>query len=188
MSAILLSFAIGSAAGVLIGFLLVTFPKAERVLDFYLTLVNSFPRVALAPLFIALFGLGQTAKIVTTVTVIVFIVIAGTVAGAKTVDADLSMLFKAVGARRGTIFLKLILPSSVPSIFSALKLSLVYSSLAVVVTEMIGSNSGIGYRVNYLSNTFRMDGVIALLMLLAVITVCLAGIMNIIERRLTRWR
>ena len=77
LEAIGISFVIGNPLGIVVGFLLVSFPSAERVMDFYLTLFNSFPRVALAPSFIALFGLGQTAKIITTITVIIFIVING---------------------------------------------------------------------------------------------------------------
>lgn len=186
--AIGISFFLGSALGIAIGFILVMSPPLERVLDFYLTLFNSFPRAALAPVFIALFGLGQGAKIVTAVTVIIFVVIIGTVSGAKNVDPDLAMLFRSVGAGRVSTFVKLILPWSIPSIFGSLKLALIYSALGVVVTEMLGGSSGLGYEVNTLANTFRMDGVIGLLFVLAIITVCLAGVMNLIERRLTRWK
>ena len=184
----LLAFTLGSLTAVVVGFVLVTFRVLEDAFDPYLTLMNAFPRVALAPLFIAWLGIGMASKVVTSITVIFFIVLLNVMAGAKSVDPDLIRLFDSMGASRLTRFRKLVLPTAVPSMFAGLKLALIYSMLAVIVSEMMGGSGGLGYQVAYLSNTFHMDGVFAVLILVAVITTGMAAIMNALERRLLRWQ
>lgn len=182
------AFLLGSAAAIVIGFLLVRSPLLEDVLDPYITLLNAFPRVALAPLFIAWLGIGAASQIVTAITVIFFIVLLNVVAGAKSVDRDLQLLMKSFGAAPSVQFRKLVLPWAVPSIFAGLKLALIYAMLAVIVSEMMAGSRGLGAQVAYLSNTFHMDGVFAVLILVAVITSLLATGMNWLERRLLAWQ
>jgi NitT/TauT family transport system permease protein len=182
------AFVLGSALAIVAGFLLVRSPLLEDALDPYITLLNAFPRVALAPLFIAWLGIGAASQIVTAITVIFFIVLLNVVAGAKSIDRDLQLLMKSLGAPASVQFRKLVLPWAVPSIFAGLKLALVYSMLAVIVSEMMAGSKGLGAQVAYLSNTFHMDGVFAVLILVAIITTLLATGMNWLERRLLRWQ
>ena len=184
----LIGFAIGSVAAVVAGFLLVRSSLLETALDPFIILLNAFPRVALAPLFVAWLGIGAISNIVTAITVIFFIVLINVVAGAKSVDRDLQQLMKSLGASAGEQFRRLILPWAVPSIFAGLKLALIYSMLAVIVSEMMAGSNGLGGQVAYLSNTFQMDGVFAVLILVAIITTLLTTTMSWIERRLLKWQ
>jgi NitT/TauT family transport system permease protein len=183
-----LAFLIGSVTAIIVGFVMVTFTSIEEAFDPYLTLMNAFPRVALAPLFIAWLGIGIASKVVTSITLIFFIVLVNVIAGAKNTDSDLIRLFDSLGASRLTRFGKLVLPTAIPSIFAGLKLALIYSMLAVIVAEMMGGSKGLGYQVALLSNTFHMDGVFAVLIVVALITTGMATITSALEHRLLRWQ
>jgi NitT/TauT family transport system permease protein len=188
MMATALAFVFGSLLGIACGLLLVEFRRAGDLFRPYITLLNSLPRVALAPLFIVWFGLGLTSKVVLGVSLVFFILLLNTMAGALAVDQDLVRLCRSLGASRWTIFRKITLPASAPSIFAGLKLGLVYSLLGVVVGEMIGAVHGLGMRVVLYSNLFEMNKVFALLLFLALLTTMLAQLMHALESYLLRWR
>lgn len=183
-----LAFVFGGLLGIGCGLLLVEFRRAGDLFRPYITLLNSLPRVALAPLFIVWFGLGLTSKVVLGMSLVFFILLLNTMAGALAVDPDLVRLCRSLGASRWTIFRKITLPASAPSIFAGLKLGLVYALLGVVVGEMIGAINGLGMRVVLYSNLFEMNKVFALLLFLALLTTLLAQLMHALERYLLRWR
>jgi NitT/TauT family transport system permease protein len=183
-----LAFVLGGLLGIGCGLLLVEFRRAGDLFRPYITLLNSLPRVALAPLFIVWFGLGLTSKVVLGMSLVFFILLLNTMAGALAVDPDLVRLCRSLGASRWTIFRKITLPASAPSIFAGLKLGLVYALLGVVVGEMIGAINGLGMRVVLYSNLFEMNKVFALLLFLALLTTLLAQLMHALERYLLRWR
>lgn len=183
-----LAFVLGSILGVVAGLLLVRFPTMESIVRPYVTLLNSLPRVALAPLFIVWFGIGVTSKVVVGVTLVFFILLINTIAGAASVDRDLLRLCRVLGADSWTVFRRITLPTAVPSIFAGLKLGLVYAVLGVIVGEMVASEHGLGQKVVYYSNVFQMGSVLALLLFLALITTTLSLFMHFLERHLLRWQ
>lgn len=188
MIATVVSFGLGSAAGILAGLLCVQFPVVEEVVDPFVTLMNSFPRIALAPLFVVWFGIGLLSKVVLAVSVIFFILFLTTIAGGRSVDRNLIALCRSLGAGSWRIFRSITLPTAAPSIFAGLKLGLIYAFLGVIVGEMIASEHGLGQEAMKYSNLFQMDRVLAILFFLAVITTMLAAIMTAIERRVLRWQ
>lgn len=188
MASTVLAFIFGSLLGIGCGLLFVEFRTLGDIARPYITLLNSLPRVALAPLFIVWFGLGIMSKVVLGVSLVFFILLLNTIAGALSVDPDLIRLCRSLGANRWTIFRKIILPGSAPSIFAGLKLGLVYALLGVVVGEMIGAQSGLGMRVVLYSNLFEMNKVFGLLFFLALITTMLTQGMHALERHFLRWQ
>jgi NitT/TauT family transport system permease protein len=183
-----IAFAIGSFLGIACGLLFDEFGTVGDVARPYVTLLNSLPRVALAPLFIVWFGLGLTSKVALGISLVFFILLLNTIAGALAVDHDLVRLCRSLGATRWTIFRKITLPSALPSIFAGLKLGLVYALLGVVVGEMIGAIAGLGMRVVLYSNLFEMNKVFGLLLFLALTTTLLSQGMHRLEQFLLRWR
>jgi NitT/TauT family transport system permease protein len=188
MIATVIAFGLGSALGILAGLVCVQFTIVEEVLDPFVTLMNSFPRIALAPLFVVWFGIGVLSKVVLAVSVIFFILMLTTIAGGRSVDRNLIALCKSLGAGPWKIFRSITLPTAAPSIFAGLKLGLIYAFLGVIVGEMIASEHGLGQEAMKYSNLFQMDRVLAVLFFLAVITTLLATIMTVIERRVLRWQ
>ena len=188
MAGTAMAFAFGSVLGVGCGLLFVEFRRVGDIARPYVTLLNSLPRVALAPLFVVWFGLGITSKVVLGISLVFFILLLNTIAGALSVDQNLVKLCQSLGAGRWTIFRKVILPSSAPSIFAGLKLGLVYALLGVVVGEMIGAINGLGMRVVLYSNLFEMNKVFGLLIFLALITTALTQAMHRLEKYFLRWQ
>ncbi|WP_210191203.1 ABC transporter permease [Bradyrhizobium mercantei] len=183
-----ISFLGGSIAAVVTGLLFSVLPRLHRAAEPYLTLLNAMPRIALAPLFLLWFGLGIGSKIAVGASLSFFIVLSATVAGIRGVNSDHLTLSKALGATQRQIFFKVTLPSAIPVVFSGLRLGLVYSLLGVVGAELIAAEHGLGQTLAYLQSTFSMDGVMAILLLLAGLGLGVTTLMNRLERALLVWQ
>ena len=183
-----LSFVLGSALAILTGLMFVTWPVTERFATPYLTLLNAIPRIALAPLFLLWFGLGLGSKIAVGVSLAFFIVLASTVAGIRSVSGDIVTLARSLGVSKSRIFWTITLPSAVPSVFSGLRLALVYSMLGVIGAELIAAEHGIGQTLSFLQANFETSAVMALLLVLALIGLGVTMGMSRIERRLLKWQ
>lgn len=188
MGGTVLAFVFGSVAGILVGMLFITRPTIEAIFGPILTALNAMPRIALAPLFILWFGLGIGSKIAVGFSLTFFIVLSSTVAGMRAVSQDHVTLCKTLGANARTMFFQVTLPGAVAVIFSGLRLGLVYALLGVIGAEIIASEKGLGQSLSYLSSTFNVNGVMALLLVLAAVGICLMGVMTRIERRLLHWQ
>lgn len=181
-------FGLGASAGVLTGLLLARFPLAYDITRPFITALNSLPRVALYPLFVLWFGLGSTSKVVQAVSLVYFILLYATLGAIGNVDPDLVRLSRSVGFSQRRTFIKVMLPWAVPGIFAGLELGLVYAFLGAVVGEMLASQAGIGQQLQLYANTFRTDAVFGTLLLLALVATSLAMVMEMIKRRLMRYR
>lgn len=166
-----LSFVIGSLAAVVVGLML-----------------NVMPRIALAPLFILWFGLGLGSKVAVGVSLVFFIVLSNTVAGIRGVSQDHITLSRTLGTSPTQLFFLVTLPSAVPVIFSGLRLGLIFAMLGVVGTEIIASEHGLGQRLAYLGNSFDINGVMGLLLVLSVLGVAITYGMTWLENRLLKWQ
>ncbi len=183
-----ISFLLGSAAAIVLGLAFTQWPPLERALDPYLTVINAMPRFALAPLFLLWFGLGLSSKVAMGTSLSFFIVLANTVAGIRGVPQDFLTLSRSLGATPLQLFWKVTLPSAVPVIFSGLRLGLIFSMLGVVGAEIIAAEHGLGQTLAYLQSNFNMDGVMALLFLLAALGMVVVKGMARLERWLLRWQ
>jgi NitT/TauT family transport system permease protein len=188
LEATLIAFVLASAVGIIVGISLGLLPTVERVVDPFLSAFNAMPRIALAPVFIVAFGLTLQAKLAVAFTIVVFIVITSARAGVRSVDNDIMRLSTVLGANRRQLFVKVMTPTAIPSIFGGLRLGVIYSLLGVVTAELIGSNNGIGQMLQQASGVFETDHVWGLLIVLAVVAATINAVMAAVERRLLRWQ
>jgi len=188
LASVACAFALGSASAFAAALVFVRWPAIERFAEPYCNAFNVMPRIALAPLFILWFGLGIGSKIAMGFSLTFFIVLSSTVAGIRGVSQDHVTLCRTLGASAGTTFLRVTLPGAVPVIFSGLRLGLIYALLAVVGTEIIASEKGLGQSLAYLGSTFDIDGVMALLLVLALLGVGIMRAMGWLEKRLLHWQ
>jgi NitT/TauT family transport system permease protein len=184
----LIAFVISSVLGIATGLALSRSPFWDEVLAPLVVVLNSLPRVALAPLIILWFGVGITAKVVTAFTLVYFILLVNTLAGAKNVDNDILTIARLMGANNRTILWKVILPSAAPWIFAGLNLAMTYSLLGVIVAEILASNQGLGYLISSAAGNFNTAGVFAGLMVLAAVSWTLSWIMRQLESRVLSWK
>jgi NitT/TauT family transport system permease protein len=188
VGATLIAFFLGSAAAILVGLLFVMLPRVERFLDPYFSALNVMPRIALAPLFLLWFGIGIGSKVAVGCSLTFFIVLSSSVAGIRGVSQDHVTLCRTLGARPASVFFQVTLPGAVPVIFSGLRLGLIASMLGVIGAEIIAAEHGLGQRLAYLGSTFNINGVMGLLLVMAVVGASILHGMNWLEERLLRWQ
>jgi NitT/TauT family transport system permease protein len=182
--ATLTAFVLSGFTGVLGGLLLVEVPLFRKLIDPFLTALNSMPRIALAPIFILWFGIGLGSKIALAFSLGFFIVLNNTIAGMRNIDPVLMRLSHTLGCSSFQQFWKITLPWAIPSVFAGLKLALIYSFLGVVTSEMIASRVGLGNLIMYYSGIFRMDAVLGILLVMAACSVVITMIADFIENLL----
>jgi NitT/TauT family transport system permease protein len=184
----ILGFAAGALLGIAVGLFVGWSRFWHAVLGPYMTFFNALPRVALAPMFILWFGIGIESKILLAFSLVFFIVVIATEAGVRSVDTDLSMMARVMGASEWQRFLKVIMPGAVPSIFAGLRIGVIYALLGVVVGEMIASKQGLGQQIMEYSYGYQPAGVFGVLFNLALIALALNALMSLLEKRLMRWK
>jgi NitT/TauT family transport system permease protein len=184
----LLSFALGVVLGVLFGFLLARVPLLAALLDPYIRIANSLPRVVLAPIFLLWFGLGIWSKVALGVTVVFFIVFFNTYQGVREVDPVIINNARMLGASERQLIRHVLVPSALTWIFSSLHVSIGFAIIAVVVGEYMGSSKGIGYTIAQAEGVFDTTGVFAGMAILAAVVLLVGGGVNRLERRLLSWK
>jgi NitT/TauT family transport system permease protein len=182
------SFVVGSMAAILVGFFLAQNRVARDATRPLLVIMNSMPRVALAPLLIIWFGLGIGSKIAVGISLTFFVVLNGTLVGVDSTDPDHRLLSRQLGLTARETFYKVVLPSSVVSIFAALNLGLVYGFLGVVVAEMLAAPKGLGYLIQYNAGILRTDAVLGIVVFLALLVTAIVYLLDRLEAHLLRWR
>jgi len=183
----LLGLLLGSVVGILIGVLLGESALVRAAVYPYLVAFQSLPKVALAPLFVIWFGFGLTPKVLVAATLTFFPLLVNTMSGVMTVDRDRARLFRSMSASRRQIWLKLLLPSALPSVLAGFELATVLALLGAVLGEFVSSQDGLGVLLQQQQTNYDTAGVFATLMVLAFIGVTLNQIVVQIRKRLVYW-
>ncbi|GAA4259787.1 ABC transporter permease [Dietzia aurantiaca] len=187
-TAVGLSFVIGSVLGTLAGFILGLSSWANDIFGPFLVPLNSIPRIALAPMFIAWFGLTMNAKVVLAVTIVFFILAENARSAVQSVDEDLMTMARVVGLKGPALVWKVVLPSAVPTMFAGLRLTFTYSLLGVIASEMIAATSGLGQDIVLFSSGYQINTVFAIIIELVIIAIAVNFVFQFAERRLLRWK
>ena len=179
-------FVLGTILGVIIAIGLWWSDFWARVLDPYLVILNSLPKTALAPIIIIWVGAGYSGIIVTAITVSIVVTIMNMFISFKSVDIDKIKLLKTFGATKPQILKKVILPSSIPTLISTLKINIGLSWVGVIVGEFLVSKAGIGYLIVYGGQVFKLDIVMMSVFILALISALMYKIIAIIEKKFVK--
>ena len=181
-------FALGVITAIPLGLLLGWYRPLEAYLNPLLQLLRQTNPVSLFPAFILFFGIGYATNVAIIYWVVVWPILLGTVNGVRQADPALVKYARSVGLPDWRIFLKAVLPSAVPSIITGARLGATYSFLMLVVSEMVGASSGLGYLIVNAQYLLSVH-----LLYVGVIVLALLGIASnwglvAIERRLTAWK
>jgi NitT/TauT family transport system permease protein len=182
-----LGYVFGVGLGCATGFAMWWFPRLGKVFDPYMTAINSIPKVALAPIFLVWFGLGIGTKIMLSF-VTVYIVMHMTIySGLREVESDLVDLARSFGARRGQVFWKVVVPSSMPWILSGMNVSIGFALTGAIIGEYVAANQGLGYLTLYAAQLYEMSLVWAAIVVLVVMSVFFYAAVVALQRWLTPW-
>ena len=184
----LLGFVLGSGLGFLVGLLLGSFKTAAKVLSPFLIFTNAVPKIALAPILILWYGVDIASKVALATIIVFFIVQIPVQAAVSGVDPDLDVVATSMGATQFQKFRFVVIPGILGPLFGALRLSSIYSILAVVLGEFIVSKRGLGQRLLYETNNFGMGKAIALITILAGLALVFNAIIGMMERKFLRWQ
>jgi NitT/TauT family transport system permease protein len=183
-----LAFAFGTVLGLAVGLWLALSPFASRLLNPYITAVNSMPRVILAPIFAVWFGLGIGSKVMLGVTLVFFIVFFSVYNGVREVSPVILNNARMLGAAGRQLLRHVYLPSATAWVFSSLHASVGMAFVGAVVGEYLGSSRGVGYLILQAEGVFDIDTVLAGIAVLTACALLLDRVVSIAERRLLRWR
>ena len=184
----LLGLLVGITTGVVAGFLLGLQPLLGEILDPFVVALYSLPKVALAPLFILWFGFELEMKVVIAAVTVFFLVFFNTLSGVREVDQNLVNAVRLMGGKGRDITLKVIMPSAAGYVLTGLHIAIPYALVGAVIGEVISVNRGLGYLINNSASEFDPAGVFAALIVLTIIAVALNAIVNLIDRKNSRWK
>lgn len=183
-----LSFAIIISAGVGIALLLWLSPFLTQLFEPFLIILNSLPKSALAPMLIVWLGNNPRAIIVTAVSVAIFGTIINVYTSFNETDPEKIKLMRTFKSNRIQMLLKLILPASIGTIISNMKVAIGLCLVGVIIGEFLAARSGLGYLIVYSSQIFAMDTIAMAIIILCVLSIILFKIVDLAEllyKRLT---
>ncbi|MFF6998348.1 ABC transporter permease [Streptomyces sp. NPDC008313] len=184
----LLGWGIGVVSGVVFGIALGRIAFLADVLGPYIKVLNSIPRIVLAPIFVIWFGLGPASKVASAVVLVFFPVFFNAFQGAREVDRDLVANARILGASDRRVTLQVVVPSATSWIFTSLHVSFGFALIGAIVGEYIGATKGIGLLVAQSQGTFNAAGVYAAMVILAVVALLAEGVLTFAENRIFRWK
>ncbi len=188
IKATILGLVIAVVIGTPIGLFLGIVQSVQRVFAPFISAFNSMPRIALAPVFIIVFGIDMWAKVALSVSLVIFIMMLNAMAGVSAADSEAMRMMRTLGATKSQILRKVVLPAALPSILVGVRLGLIYSLLGVIASELIASQDGLGQMIAGSAGVFDLATVYAVLLLLMVTAALLNTGSEIVGRLLLQWQ
>ena len=181
----LVGFSLGSLIGIVIASILWTNRFLFKVIDPYLTILNSLPKVALGPIIIIWAGANTGSIIIMALLISVIITVLNVYTAFINTDQNKISLMKSFGANKWQIYYKLILPCNIGNIMNAIKINISMSLIGVIMGEFLTSKAGIGHLIMYGSQVFNLNIVIAGIFILCIVATLMYYVVNFIEKKIT---
>ena len=174
---------IGFSLGVLVG----ETSFGEKAVLPYLVAIDTMPKVAFAPLFLAWLGFGISSKVALAAFIATFPIVVGTAAGLHAADENARMMFRTLGASRWQTLFRMKIPSGLPQIFTGLKIGAVGVMAGAITAEFLGGGKGFGELIRVAASQLQTPRVFSLILYLSVLGFLLFWSVVLIERKLVFW-
>lgn len=184
---VVLAFVLATLIGFSLGVLVGETAFGERAVMPYLVAIDTMPKVAFAPLFIAWLGFGIESKVALATFIATFPVVVGTAAGLHAADENARMLFRTMGASRFQTLVKMKLPTGLPQFFTGLKIASVGVMAGAITGEFLGGGRGFGELIRVASTNLDTGRVFALIVYLSLVGLACFGFVVWLQRRLVFW-
>jgi NitT/TauT family transport system permease protein len=181
-------FVIGVTSGFAAGLILGRSDRLSAIFQPFITAVNSIPRIALAPIIVLAFGIGDTSKIVTSWIVVVFLVFYNTFEGARSIDEGFINAARLLGASEWQITRTVVIPSTMAWVFASLTPAISFALIGVIVGEFIGAEKGIGRLIIESEARGEASGMMVAVIILMLVGVVLAAVIRRLQAYLLRWQ
>ena len=183
----MVGFALAVGFGIALGLLVGWSRTIYRGLYPVMVGFNTIPKVAIVPLLILWFGIGEVPAIITAFLISFFPIVVNVATGLATTEPELEDVMRALGAGKLDIMRKVGIPRALPYLFGSLKVAITLAFVGTVVSETLGANAGLGYMIALEGASFRMANVYAALLLLAFEGVLMYALFAWVEQYFTRW-
>lgn len=184
---VIYGFALAMAIGFSLGILVGETAFGERAIMPYLVALDTMPKVAFAPLFIAWLGFGIESKVALAAFIATFPIVVGTAAGLHATDENSRMLFKTMGASRLQTLFKMKLPMGLPQIFTGLKIGAVGVMAGAITAEFLGGGKGFGELIRVAASQLNTPRVFSLILYLSILGLGLYALVTFSQRRIVFW-
>jgi len=183
-----IGWTVGTITGILAGLAIGLFTLARSPGMAVVSALFPIPKIALVPLFIIWFGIGEGSKIATLAFGVFFPTVISTAGGVDNVPRSLIRMGQSFGLSRIAIIRSIILPSALPAILSGFRITISIAIVLLVAAEMIGAQHGIGAFVLAAGNLYDTDGLLAGIVVLSVLGLVLSWVITRLEQALLSWR
>ena len=177
-----LGFLIAAFLGSLIALLLWTSDFLQKVLEPYLVVLNSLPKIALGPIIIVAFGSGVKAIVFMAILIGIIVTVINMLGGFLSTDKDKILLMRSMGATKWQIMKKLIIPGNVKVFISTLKIDVGMAWIGSIMGEYIASKAGLGYLLVYGAQVFKLDLVMATIVVLCILASLMYSLVVLLEK------
>lgn len=181
-------FAFGTISGVACGLILGRSDYLSRIFQPYVVAMNSIPRIALVPLIILMFGLGDMSKIVTAWIVVFFVVFFNTFEGTRAVDRDQIAAARLLGASEMTVLRTVVIPSALAWVFASLTPAVSFALIGVIVGEFIGAERGLGKLIIKAEARANAAEMMVAIFVMMIVGIVLATVVRQLQGYLLRWQ
>jgi NitT/TauT family transport system permease protein len=181
-------FVTGVISGFAAGLVLGRSDRLSAIFQPFITAVNSIPRIALAPIIVLAFGIGDTSKVVTSWIVVVFLVFFNTFEGARSIDEGFVNAARLLGASEWQITRTVVIPSTMAWVFASLTPAISFALIGVIVGEFIGAEKGIGRLIIESEARGEASGMMVAVTVLMLVGVVLAALIRRLQTYLLRWQ
>ena len=182
---VIISFILSTFICIFIASIMWRYNLFSKIIDPYITIINSLPKVALGPLIIIWVGASTNSIIVMALTINLFATIINIYTGFISVDKNYITMLKSFNASKLDIYRYIIIPSNIANIISTLKLNISMSLIGVIMGELLVSKEGLGYLIMYGSQVFNLDLVISSIFILGIISYIMYFILDRVSKKLT---
>jgi NitT/TauT family transport system permease protein len=185
---VLIGFSVTAVVGVFVAVVMTWSHFLRQIIMPIITLFNSLPKIALAPLFLLWFGYGIIPNVMIAFLISFFPIVINTSAGLNAVEADLLDLVHYLHATKWQVFVKIRLPNSLPYIFSGFKISATLCVVGVIVGEFIASTQGLGFLLKSAQGLMDTPPMFASLILISILGLSFFGFITLLERWVMPWQ
>ena len=187
LSATMVGLVVAVVSGFFVGLLFSQKRELAIVFNPFIVALNSLPRIAFVPLITMIFGLGLASKIVTAWFIVFFLVFFNTFKGGMAIEKELLDFCRTLGASERQLTRSVRIPNALAWMFTALPNAVSFSLIGVVISEFVGSTTGMGYLIIVSLSTLNAGDMFASLTVLSAVGVTLVSLFQMLERRLLKW-
>ncbi|MER7003275.1 ABC transporter permease [Dactylosporangium sp. NPDC000555] len=181
-------YALGVAAAIGLIAIIIPFPVVGRFLSPFIAIVNSLPKIALAPVFIVWFGISFQSKIYFIAVAMFFVVFYGVYSGLKNIDRTLVDNLLVMGSSGLERVRDVYVPATAGWLISSLRISVAWALTAAVISEYIASNQGLGHRIALGQQSLDPNAVVAGIFMVALVSLTADRLLTLIDKRFRQWR